>query len=86
MMAVDPIKALFGSEANYRKVRGQSDLMGRIKDLEQQINNLQTRRRSEALADEFGYPPWVREALDFIERETAEYERREQEAAARGEP
>lgn len=30
--------------------------------------------------DEFAYPPRVREALDFIDRETAAYERRERRA------
>lgn len=35
---------------------------------------------SRRATDEFDYPPRVREALDFIERETAAYKRKERQA------
>jgi hypothetical protein len=85
MMALDPIKAMYGSEAKHRKARGASDLMVRLKELEREIDAMRARRQSEARAAEFGYPPWVQEALEFIERETAAYELREQEAGRKGE-
>jgi hypothetical protein len=86
MSPIDPIKAMYGSEKEYRAALAHpSDLMGRIKDLERDLNAIQSRRQREARETEFAYPPWVQEALDFIERETAAYERRERQAACRHE-
>lgn len=65
--------------------RSEDNLMDRIRDLEIRLTRLRTGRQIEERVNEFHYPPWVQEALEFIEHETAEYERREQEAAPRAE-
>lgn len=70
MRGLNPIKSL----------HGEGDLTARLRELEREIRALQARRRDEVLVNEFEYPPRVQEALDFIERESKEYIRRERQA------
>jgi hypothetical protein len=64
-----------------RNAHGSNDLMGRLKDLEEQLSALQNRRRGEFLVDEFTYPPDVQAALDFVESETKRIELEARQAA-----
>jgi hypothetical protein len=52
-----------------------------MKQLSSTGHDLRARGPEKPAVDEFSYPPRVQEALDFIERETKAYNRREIEAA-----
>lgn len=57
-----------------------SNLMARLRDLEIRLSALQRGVPPPGEIDEFSYSPRVREAMAFIERETAAYARKERQA------